>query len=56
MNMTNTNLVYLNYRTTAISRPNMENSSKSDSLINIIKNNNIIYDTLIPQQTVMMKK
>lgn len=51
MSKTGENIIYLNYQTSAAPGTNYGTSSKPDSLIDIIKNKNIIYDTIrLPAQ------
>lgn len=41
-NLTNKDIIYLNYRTSALAKPNNESSSVPNSLMNILKNRVII--------------
>ena len=42
-NKTDKDIVYVDYRTSAAASWGVEDSSKSDSLINVIKNRNVAY-------------
>lgn len=44
MNETNTDIVYVDYRTSSVPLVSVDGSSKPDSLVNIIKNRSFIYD------------
>lgn len=47
MNETNTDIVYVNYRTSSMPLVSVNGSSKPDSLVNIIKNRSFICDNTI---------
>lgn len=49
MNETNTDIVYVDYRTSSIPLVSVDGSSKPDSLVNIIKNRSFICDNSVPQ-------
>lgn len=53
---TNTDIVYMDYRTSALPRINVDGTSSPDSLANIIKNRNIIYGEISLQGSTVMKQ
>lgn len=56
MNKTNTDIIYMDHRTSAMSGINVEGTSKPDSLINIIKNRNVLFNRVYLQNTVLVKR
>lgn len=56
MSKTNTDIVYMDHRTSALQCINVDGTCKPDSLINIIKNRNIIYHEISLQGSTLAKQ